>query len=504
MAIIIPSKNIYEVQNPKVRDNVIDRIEVNATEVVPNNEYETPVYNTNQTINQVSANSDIDENLSAPTNATSGGGATAKILSVAYVAYNDKKTYDFTVDIPILQSNKYISNLILGKDKDGNPNIKYALYGKEETGTATGIWKIKSSAIGFTVIKGDITYSTPSAISGEGALEIKKELVLMEDTYTPSITAKANTTLEDIGTLADINYPTKIEKDGKEYYRISGNIMCGVRTVGIKGASGWNSASGNTEPTTISLSGNYVRYVPTSIEITIYGNTIGIDLTDKTVYINGETAKKVHSVDGNELMQTTNYREFNRSWEMVQDTDYKIITNSGEIAPLALKITTTISFINDDAISAKKTVSYRVSGVYYSQIVGEGVDIFSFEGLATRISISATLNRKLYSIKSMYGGTQEEYARGKETATIRCSIADYYDESGNKVIAIDNSTKKMFFEEGDQVIPMVYGADGQDHAMSLYKNGSPKVFNVLGSKIYYDGAVWQELSLQEVDKTKSV
>ena len=45
MAILIPSKNIYDKQNPKVRDNVIERIEVGAVEVVPDNEYETPVYN---------------------------------------------------------------------------------------------------------------------------------------------------------------------------------------------------------------------------------------------------------------------------------------------------------------------------------------------------------------------------------------------------------------------------------------------------------------------------
>lgn len=92
---------------------------------------------------------------------------------------------------------------------------------------------------------------------------------------------------------------------------------------------------------------------------------------------------------------------------------------------------------------------------------------------------------------------------GKETATIRCSISDYYDyDSGDKVISIDNSTGKMSFKMYDQVIPMVYGADGKDRPMSLYQDGTPKVFQVLGSKIYYDGAVWQELSLQEVDKRK--
>jgi hypothetical protein len=49
---------------------------------------------------------------------------------------------------------------------------------------------------------------------------------------------------------------------------------------------------------------------------------------------------------------------------------------------------------------------------------------------------------------------------------------------------------------------MVYGANGQDRPMSLYQNGSPKVFKVLGTNIFYDGAVWQELSLQELAQSK--
>lgn len=57
---------------------------------------------------------------------------------------------------------------------------------------------------------------------------------------------------------------------------------------------------------------------------------------------------------------------------------------------------------------------------------------------------------------------------------------------------------KMVFDIGDNVIPQMYGADGKDHPMSRYPDGTPKVFRVCGTKIYYDGAVWQELSLQEV------
>ena len=61
------------------------------------------------------------------------------------------------------------------------------------------------------------------------------------------------------------------------------------------------------------------------------------------------------------------------------------------------------------------------------------------------------------------------------------------------------STKlKMSFDIGDIVIPKVFGVDGNDRPMSLYKNGNAKKFQVLGKKMFYDGAVWQELSLQEV------
>ena len=103
----------------------------------------------------------------------------------------------------------------------------------------------------------------------------------------------------------------------------------------------------------------------------------------------------------------------------------------------------------------------------------------------------------------------KKWVNGKETATILCDINDYYHYNataykfkGNKSISLDNSTGKMSFAMYDQVIPMVYGSDGQDRPMSTYQDGTPKVFQVLGSKIYYDGAVWQELSLQEVDKSE--
>jgi hypothetical protein len=43
---------------------------------------------------------------------------------------------------------------------------------------------------------------------------------------------------------------------------------------------------------------------------------------------------------------------------------------------------------------------------------------------------------------------------------------------------------------------MVYSAKGEDVPMSQ-KDGVPKVFVVSSVKPYYDGAVWQQIEIQE-------
>lgn len=421
MAIIIPSKNIYAKQNPKVRDNVIERIEVGAVDIVPNNEYETPVYNEKFLIKndlledtQI-ANSDTDGSYWG----ASAGGVSATRISGSYVGYLNQKTFNVTVQIPVIEKNKYIKYLQTKVDKNGNENIKYSLFGIIKQGTATAQWKYKAVATVAQITEGDISYSNPTSVSEEKSIDFPNEISISE--YSDSAGQVGSSAKQSLIPWGNIKTAEAIEKTN--YYEINLEIMAGLTVVKM---TSYSFTNGNSDtylpPSTLSFSGDYEIFEPTSIEITFYGNTIGIDLTDKTVYINGETAKKVHSVDGNELMQTSNY------------------------------------------------------------IMGEN-------------------STKTKALDKMFGDTQIDYARGKETATIRCSISDYYD-GDQKVIAIDNSTGKMSFDISDRVIPMVYGADGEDRPMSTYQDGSPKVFQVLGSNIYYDGAVWQELSLQEVDKSE--
>ena len=427
MAILIPSKNIYDKQNPKIRDNVIERIEVGAVEIIPNNESETPVYNKQENVSKSNliGNDNINENIAIASQTIGGGGVTAgREAAVAYVLYDNKQNYGVVLYIKKVKENKYIHSLLLGENEQNGPNIKYEIYGQSyqyDTNATWGIsWQASGKAIA-TIDRTKIIYSNEK-ISSVNLFNIPKELSLVTpDTISLLEKQTAKVELFDTGTVKNVKSFENIEIDGEEYYKLTFSIMCSLRTTLMQGSI----YPTQEKPSEIQLSGMATSYSPTQLEITVYGNTIGIDLTDKTVYINGETQKKVHSVDGNELMQTANY---------------------------------------------------------YSEDNG-----------ATKEN----------AIERAFTDTQTDYAKGKETATIRCSISDYYDyDSGDKIISIDNSTGKMSFKMYDQVIPMVYGADGKDHPMSTYQDGTPKVFQVLGSNIYYDGAVWQELPLQEVDKSE--
>ena len=88
-----------------------------------------------------------------------------------------------------------------------------------------------------------------------------------------------------------------------------------------------------------------------------------------------------------------------------------------------------------------------------------------------------------------------EYENGKEMATLLCSISNYYDEFGNQAKFDDG--ENMTFQIYDVVVPFVYDYMGRDVPMSLSKNGNAKTFVVVGIELFYDGAVWQRLTLQE-------
>lgn len=91
-----------------------------------------------------------------------------------------------------------------------------------------------------------------------------------------------------------------------------------------------------------------------------------------------------------------------------------------------------------------------------------------------------------------------DWKEGKETATLQCSIGEYYDEDGNLAISTQNNDLPMLFNIRDEVIPYIPVAGGGTEPISIQKDGSPKKFVVTQVIPYFDGAFWQEIQLQEL------
>lgn len=101
-----------------------------------------------------------------------------------------------------------------------------------------------------------------------------------------------------------------------------------------------------------------------------------------------------------------------------------------------------------------------------------------------------------------YAELLDEYKNGKKKLTLLCDINDYYyydatkpDKKGS--IAISRNLTRLTFKEYDEVIPMIKLANGDYVPIAKNEDGTPMVFVVLAIRVFYDGVVWQELTLQQ-------
>ena len=97
----------------------------------------------------------------------------------------------------------------------------------------------------------------------------------------------------------------------------------------------------------------------------------------------------------------------------------------------------------------------------------------------------------------IYEQLTSEWGEGKETATLKCSIGEYYNEDGTLAISTKQNDLPMLFDIGDLVIPYISVANGKTEPLSIKLDGTPKVFKVTQIRPYFDGAFWQEITLQE-------
>lgn len=541
MAIIIPSKNIYgDIKNPKVRDNVIERIEVGAVEVVPNNDYETPVYNETFILHQ-------NESKIKGKGDTQVGyhiqGVVGTLASSGSIIYD---TYSTISEIKIRknENNRLVSKLLVGIKESGSSytqitktfsNISYR-YNVNKSLTFTGVSN-ENEHFGYFDFDKIIAYNGDKEEfeTERNILDLRKlktsftwngtsfDIEISENNdYDISTQTTANIgsdkyTLSSVCNLS-IDEPYKTQEleweEDNEFFTIKNiKVLVARDFYSCANLVTSGAAFNSVYPAEVIQ----IKQAVKKSEITIYGNTIGIDIVDKTVYINGETKKKVYSVDGNELMQTTNYIDYTAHNKIKLHlkrgqgpawNGYGILAEPNR----ELQVNDKLYYNGEIALVA----DYGNEGYQVGIIVNDGGEFYKKIGDTIDCYVNSSPDIK-NQIQDFFGNTANKYANGKETATIRCGMNEYYEyngfitnadgsislSQGNIAISTKQTDKNMTFSIGDEVIPMVRTGEGYEKFMSVYNDGTPKVFRVLGVDMVYDGAVWQELTLQEKMREQS-
>lgn len=293
----IPSKHIYSINNQKVVDNQVDKIEVQVKMVEPDNQYNISVHN--QKVNLTSAykgNSQQDYELD--------GRVGNQVVDIALAGVQLIPTYvNVTISVPIqMDISHTVNELNLGLDKNGNNEVGLRLYGTVINGTTSNTLTYSNPNNYFYLDKRNFDFNWDKTVFNQQ--EERQEDYHLQTTQTNSVSHKMSAldTLTSSITMTldnkdNLSTNTTIRRVG-DTAEVDFTILCGLKVVKL-GAHFEHKSSTKTE--TVTLTGTYEEYIPTLCEVTIYGNTIGIKLVDETVTIgNGE---HLMSFSGNELMQ---------------------------------------------------------------------------------------------------------------------------------------------------------------------------------------------------------
>lgn len=454
MSIIkIPSSCIYSISNPKIIKNAIGEIEVNANKVnvqidKDNLSYTETVFvqsSSGEVIGQTTyttSNKDFDTQ-SVTIEQTSGA---MPNVEFQLLTYSEMKLGYLSIPIKIYANSyqdKYITGLYRGKDQDGNDRIEYAMDYMSIQLSASGSWQYAD-----TQTKTPSQYDTVS---------------FTYSTDNPIIANKTGKILNDRLSENPQNQVNVIDNNIKYAFQFSPQPF---------------KPQNATNSVTLSVSNSISLADKTNVSTAYF--TEGIDE-------NG----KYYAITLNVLVSRIITTLINSDYSTVYVTAGSRPNPRPMIGTQYRDVATQIRFTFHG-----ETRFLNITEL--TQYIGEknGKQIFSVENN----ELLQTTNRynDEDAIQATYTATLNQYKNGKETAVILCSISDYKDTNGKKVIDITTATSnKMMFDIGDEVIPMIYTANGIDVPMSVDKAGNAKVFRVVGTKPYDEGIARQELTLQE-------
>ena len=486
MAIIIPSKNIYKTINPKVIDNVVDNVSVGTSK-----------YGLEHIPNQPIKEINVSKGFSAiePTQVDYKEETILGYVTRTYANLFPRYLKEYKVEIPKLANNVLIEEIYQGVNAQGKPNIKYSVF-YEYTET-----KYEGSYVYDGGISNPTVLSTKTT-EGEGEIpnpylnvlnEIEKE-----GTNIPSIGTNlvANIIIDltnhtNLSSL-DISYNKETDK-----YEATVTVLSGLETF-------WAYQLGDNKAFGIEK-----KYIPETVSIYFNGAISTLKLSNDTTTYGG--GNKPLSLSGNELLQDSATVGETPLTEHLANNVLNQYASGKETATILCSISDYYDENGNIAISdSQKEVIPKIVDAYtftetannfYSAIIFVALDkAYDFDIEVTFTSVSVYIN----NIPQFVGEVTVKIPKGtRETYQYFFNQGDVSNYPTIEIVFnkelyfITTKELPMSFHIGDVVVPYIYGANGKDRAMSNYKNGKPKEFYVTSSKVYYDGAILQELSLLE-------
>lgn len=512
MAVIkIPSKHIYSKNFDPVIDNNIDKIESELSVPIITNK-NGDVYN-----EQLRNGFYLEEAQTSKkgfVHSVTSNFKQSLIFRIAYISilpqYIKKQ-----IKIPVNSNNKQILKVFDKLDENGNANIKVSMSGTLETGTLKGNISVTYN---YPYIDAPVNNVTNLIYQKEKEEILSYELFHKNKTYKEQISVgsySAETTLEfqNSDNVISAEFKKLIEQ-GTEYFSIELICLCGLKTenIGIAQTVDYQGTGDYTLSfPQYSDETKYEKYTPQAVNITIDGLFVEFSLDSNYVTIgNGNNVLSFH---GNELMQTINIPSIQTQYQEVIE-QYK---NGKAVATIRCSIDDYYSnepyekqITNNTVIMATNVYEETIQNASRYVVVFTPTQAIDF-GKDDFVTLNCVPygnpfggNFKLTVYKNEQSGSS--YRGILVDGTIAPTKGERYRVSyqsthivSGKLISTNDTSLPMTFHIGDNVVPYVYGANGQDKPMSLKKDGTPKKFKVLGKKVIYDGGIWQELTLQETE-----
>ena len=507
MSIIIPSKNIYDIKNPVIRDNIISQVKIDTTKVLPDiYEYEKPVYREFQNITE-------GEELTVPSTEPDrefsfeydtvieqvGIGLVSyykRFIVAACSLYRHTKSNKINITIPKHQGFSCLKKIYYGEENN-IPEIKYSLYGDVYEGDVRGLVRIKGEFSNITEVGvlNSFAYSEAEKIESDTLLRVPPSISITEDYTTlgtgvsgseQKISATSNTNIYYSNSVFNTKFDDLPNEDS---FSLSFEILQETKLLNLSGMGSF-SDSVNTNVREFDITGKYKSFKATRAEITIYGDTIGISLEDGTITYG--TGNKPYTLNGSELTQNNP--------KQLAESVLSQYENGKETATILCDIN---DFRHDNGVLAISPNPLKDVALKFIASLEDENDVryinHTFEVVRGEIRQNDELR---YSQIIQYTALNSATQGNQITLCEMKSEDTYYFESGKiyDFSFAESVELPMTFEIGDWVIPMVKNPNSptKDMPMSKKSDRTAKPFRVVGIDFVYNGAVWQKLSLQEV------